>query len=448
MLLARARIDAEGRMIDADPRVLDLARRAGGELGDAMPVPEIAGLARLSRRLGIVVSRSIVVADGDEDLELWVRAEPEPAGVTIDVGGWLPRAAWRADTPSQQIEADFARTGADWTWETDASLRLTHLPIDAGSRFGFDAAAALGQPLVKLFVLAEDRHGAFPILGAVAGGMRFDGQSAVLRPTGLPVRLSAVPRVDDRGRFAGFIGSAQAIDADQSQQVTTNVGAIPARFGERLDRALRQPLERIVANASSMSAAVDGPLADSYAGYADDIATAGRHLLALVTDLVDLEAVERDDFAIVSEPIDLADVARRAAGLLSVRAAERNVRIDRPASDDTLPATGDFRRSLQVLVNLIANAVRYSPEGGMIWVRTEREGGGMCVIVADQGKGIAVADHMLIFEKFGRVDASEPGGSGLGLYISRRLARAMGGDITVDSAPGQGARFVFTLPAR
>jgi signal transduction histidine kinase len=71
-----------------------------------------------------------------------------------------------------------------------------------------------------------------------------------------------------------------------------------------------------------------------------------------------------------------------------------------------------------------------------------------CVVVADQGKGIAEGDQAMIFDKFGRVDPREPGGSGLGLYISRRLARAMGGDIIVDSAPGRGARFLFTLPAR
>jgi signal transduction histidine kinase len=82
----------------------------------------------------------------------------------------------------------------------------------------------------------------------------------------------------------------------------------------------------------------------------------------------------------------------------------------------------------------------------MIWIRTEKDADTAVLIVADQGKGIAASDHARIFEKFERVDSSEPGGSGLGLFISRRLARAMGGDIVVDSAPGQGARFVLTLP--
>jgi signal transduction histidine kinase len=83
-----------------------------------------------------------------------------------------------------------------------------------------------------------------------------------------------------------------------------------------------------------------------------------------------------------------------------------------------------------------------------VWIRTEREGDLATVIIADQGKGIAPADHERVFAKFERVDPSEPGGSGLGLYIARRLARAMGGDINLDSAPGQGARFALTLPAR
>jgi signal transduction histidine kinase len=84
----------------------------------------------------------------------------------------------------------------------------------------------------------------------------------------------------------------------------------------------------------------------------------------------------------------------------------------------------------------------------MVWIRTHRDRGTAVIIVADQGKGIAPEDQARIFEKFERVDPSEPGGSGLGLYIARRLARAMGGDLTVDSALGQGARFMLSLPGR
>ena len=231
------------------------------------------------------------------------------------------------------------------------------------------------------------------------------------------------------------------------------MGDSPARadgaaFGERLDQRCAARSRHIIDHAERLRAQPEGPLRRDYAGYADDIASAGRHLLALVDDLVDLQAVERPEFRPEVEAIDLADISRRAAGLLAVRAAGRAVRIDAPGPDETLPAIGDFTRTLQILMNLIANAVRYTPEGGQVWVRIEQEGDLAAIIVADQGKGIAEEDQARIFGKFERVDPSEPGGTGLGLYIARRLARAMHGDIAVDSAPGQGARFTFTLPSR
>lgn len=448
--VAIGRVGRDGRLLDAEPRLSDLNSRAGGKPGEPLAVPQLASIARLSLRLGIAISRNIVAADGEDDIDLWVRAEPDADGVRLEVSGWRPRAAWRA-VEDERREDDFLRTDADWVWECDSAMRLTHLSLEAGARYGFDAGKMLGQPLTLLFALEADDEGALPILTAAAEQGRFEGQVAELRGTGRRVRLSASPRVDAQLRFAGFTGAAEMIDADA--EAPAHPPAAPeavftSAFGQRLDRALRKPLSRIIANADSISAQLDGPLRTDYAEYAGDIANAGRHLLSLVDDLADLSAVERDDFEVEAEPIDLADIARRAAGLLAVRASEADVRIDKPKADESLPATGEFRRVLQIMVNLIGNALRYSPPGGSVWVRLEREGALGCVIVADQGKGIAAEDHARIFEKFGRVDPSEPGGSGLGLYIARRLARAMGGDITVDSAPGQGARFVLTLPAR
>jgi signal transduction histidine kinase len=124
------------------------------------------------------------------------------------------------------------------------------------------------------------------------------------------------------------------------------------------------------------------------------------------------------------------------------------VTIDRSETERALPATAEFRRTLQILVNLIGNAVRYSPRGSTLRLRLARDGDRAVVTVEDTGQGIAAADQARIFEKFERVDSGEPGGSGLGLYIARRLARAMGGDLTVDSAIGQGARFTLSLPVR
>lgn len=445
----RGRIDTQGRLVEADQRLSDLNARSGGVIGQPVAVPEIAALARLAGRLGILISRAMVAGDGDGDLDLWVKADPDHAGVRLEITGWRLRSPWRPGASVDERDMDFVRSGADWLWESDAALRLTFLSANAGAHHGFDPGDMLGRPLTRLFALAEDQDGAFPMLGGLAMRQHFDDQRATIRTTGQQVRLAATPRTDRMGVFAGFIGAVHLLDMPVEPAAPAPQGeGLPNAFAARLDAALRSPLGRIIANADSINAQSEGPLRQDYADYAADIANAGRHLMGLVDDLVDLQAIERPDFSVSIEPIDLADVSRRAAGLLSVRAGEARVRIDKPPLDEMLPANGEFRRALQVLVNLIGNAVRYSPSDGMVWIRTEREGNVAAVIVADQGKGIAFEDQARIFDKFERVDPREPGGSGLGLYIARRLARAMGGDITVDSAPGQGARFVFTLPYR
>jgi signal transduction histidine kinase len=450
------RVDGEGRLLAADPALLALHRRAGGREGGVLAVPQIAALARLARRLGIPISRAAIAADGDRDLDLWVRAEPDGREVALSITGWTERrAAPASDGRDADREADFLRAAADWVWETDETLRLTSLSAGAAAAIGRPPAEMVGKQLTRLFRFREGADGSLPILSALAEQTRFDGQMAELR-TGSRARyeLSGVPLIDGMGRFAGFRGSAATVrpqpasmPANDSGWSDTPTAEAPA-FGDRLDEALRRPLDQIIASAETISARESGPLSTDYQSYACDIAAAARHLLGLVDDLVDLQAIERPDFRPEIEPLDLADVARRAAGLLAVRAADRHVLISRPGEDERLPARGEFKRALQVLVNLVGNAIRYSPEGAAVWIRCEEEGEFVSVVVADQGKGIAADDQTRIFDKFERVDPSEPGGTGLGLYIARRLARAMGGDITVDSAPGQGARFTFTLPKR
>jgi signal transduction histidine kinase len=448
---AKGRLDPEGRLVAAEPRLMALHRAAGGEEGGPLAIPQIAALARLARRLGIVISRSAVAAEGEMDLDLWVRAEPTESGVDLEVTGWTARSArGPAAAPDSERQADFLRAGADWMWETDSALQLTTVSPAAAAAAGKAPAQLVGQPLTRLFRLEAGEEGELPLLTALAGQRRFDGQLAeLLGGRGGRYRLAGIPLIDGAGRFAGFRGSAAALPAASPvPPAPAETAPEPGAFGERLDKALRAPLARIIASAETIGAQGEGPIRTDYAGYAGDIATAGRHLLALVDDLVDLQAIERPDFRPEGEEIDLADVARRASGLLAVRAGERKVRIDAPAAGDSLPAAGDFRRALQIVMNLLTNAIRYSPEGGQVWIRADREGDLAALIIADQGKGISAEDQARIFEKFERVDPTEAGGTGLGLYIARRLARAMGGDVAVDSAPGQGARFTFTLPLR
>lgn len=444
--VAHATIDADGHLLDADPAIVTLNARAGGSVGALLAVPQLATVARLARRLGIVVSRGVVVSDDEADIDLWVRAQPQGDLIRLSVGGWRELAPWRGPLRSAQVHRDFQSADADWRWETDGSLRLTFVSLDAGPRFGFDAPGLLGRPLTALFALDTDDGEAIPLIEALARHRAFDAQPARLKASGRRIILSASVRLDADGAFAGFVGAVRKVEPIEPQAPVPAATTLSATFTEGLERVLRSPLARIIANADSINAQADGPLRQDYVDYAADIAGAGRHLLGLVDDLVDLQAIERPDFTLPREPVDLADLARRAAGLLSVRAADTGVTILRPAVGDGLAARGDFRRILQILVNLIGNAVRYSPSGSAVRISVARTRGSAVAMVEDQGKGIDAADQTRIFEKFERVDPSEPGGNGLGLYIARRLARAMGGDLAVESAAGEGARFTLTLP--
>jgi signal transduction histidine kinase len=442
---AHGRVDPSGRLIEADAPLAALHERAGGVPGGLLAIPQIAALARLAGRLGILVSRSVIAADGNRDVELRVKAEPDDAGVALSVGGWVSRdpVSPIGDDPDLR-DHDFLRAGADWLWETDHALRLTSISSGAIENLG-PVDPFIGQPLTGLFRFEEAEDGALPILNALAEHHRFEDQRAVLRHRDeIQLQLAGIPLIDGNGRFAGFRGTT-VLTGQPAAEDALPEAEVPDAFGRQLSQALRAPLDRIVTSAHHIEAQQDGPIRQDYAEYAGDIAAAGRHLLALVDDLVDLQAIERDDYAPERQALDLADVARRAAGLLSVRASNKQIRIDPPAENEALPAVGDYKRVLQILVNLVGNAVRYSPPDSQIWVRCEQEGDLAAIIVADQGRGISESDQEIIFEKFERLPGEEPG-SGLGLYIARRLARAMGGDVNVDSAPGQGARFVLTLP--
>ncbi len=449
-LIVTGTVDREGRLIAADSRLLALHLGAGGEAGGSLAVPQLATLARLARTLGVLVSRGVVAADGAKDLDLWVRAQPSGDTVNLAIAGWEERPQPPTDGPLLAERRDhFARLESDGGWACDAAMRLTGMSEGLAILIGANAAELIGRTLTRCFRLIEDEAGDLPLLSGVAMRQGFSEQLAELRemPTA-QLRLHAEPLSLPSGDFGGYSGGYRLIERTLAVSAPSRTAHPEGqdKFAQQLDAALRAPLARIISSADLIYERGDGPLRHDYAGYAGDISSAGRHLLGLVDDLVDLQAVERPSFRVETETIDLVDLARRAAGLLGVRASDRCVRIDPPATDEHLEAQGDFRRVLQILVNLVGNAVRYSPEGSSVWIRIEEEGDLAAIIVADQGKGIAGTDQARIFDKFERVDQNEPGGSGLGLYISRKLARAMGGDITVDSAPGQGARFILTLP--
>jgi signal transduction histidine kinase len=172
-------------------------------------------------------------------------------------------------------------------------------------------------------------------------------------------------------------------------------------------------------------------------------------LQRLVEDLQDLAQADASELTLHPEPVDLRALLPRVAAGFALEAAHKGVRLETEVAPDLPLVRADPRRVGQVVHNLIANALRYTPAGGSIRLTAAAVAGAVRVEVADTGSGIAPEHLPHIFDRFYRVDPSrarETGGSGLGLTIAKRLVEAHGGSIGVESAVGAGSRFWFTLP--
>lgn len=449
----RAVSDGADMLISADKAIAALQLRCGGDLPGMIAVPALLEVVRKARRYGLKLARTIQAQDGASAITAWVEVEPLPG---IDAGCEILLRNWHAAPLAVEDPAEFeARRGeidrqvAELTARLDAGQRVLTVEAEAPDLVPLAAAmeAGFGRPWTDFITIAGNSHSQ-PLHWRLLDGADVEVPGSPRR-----WRASLFPQAGPGREPAGFelcLVSPELPVLPPEPEAGT--AATKHRLlGRDVAPVLRQPIARIIANAETIRSRLAGPISDDYANYAADIASAGQHLLALIEDLTDLEVVEADDFSTAPDRIDLADVARQAAGILGVRAREKRIVLDAPRPGETLPAVAEFRRVLQVLINLVTNAIRYSPEESQVWIRLEDSidagPGRVRVVVADQGPGLSEADQGRVFEKFERLGRSGDGGSGLGLYISRRLARAMGGDLSVESASGQGARFILDLPA-
>ncbi len=451
-ILAQARTDAEGILLSASDVLSALQRDCGGEVPGRIAIPALAELEAKAREFGLKLGRTMRASNGREAISAWLDIIPDAEG-----GCLISATSWQVSPlpPEDQAmvsayRAEIDRALAEVTARLDAQQCLLTVEGNGADLTEVLEAmrAGIGQPWTD-FVSIEGASHRQPMHWRLLDGamLRLAGSDRQWRASLIPVE---VPGADPAGFELHLTADVPlppplAVPAAGTIVLPNNGQGL---VGRDIAPVLRQPIARIIANAETIRTRMAGPLAEEYSQYAADIAAAGQHLLALVEDLADLEVVESDDFNTAPDRIDLADVARRASGILAVRAQERGIAIDAPKQGEHLPAIAEFRRVLQVLLNLVGNAIRYAPDNSQIWIRLEDAGTRARLIVADQGPGLSEEQQAKVFEKFERLGRSgEDGGSGLGLYISRRLARAMGGELTVESAPGQGARFILEVPA-
>jgi PAS domain S-box-containing protein len=315
---------------------------------------------------------------------------------------------------------------ADGVLLTDPYGRVTAMNRALEALTGWTEAEARGRPYAEVLPLATDRA---------------DGPADLVSRYGrrVPVAVSSAPIFDARGRVVGGVDVIRDVSKERE------IDEVKSALISTVSHELRTPLT-LIHGFAELLVLRDMP-AERQRSSAVEILDASRRLARLIDDLLSVSRMESGRLVLDPRPLDLATVVERILSPFRAMAARHTLRTKLPAN---LPVVwGDPDKVEQILTNLVGNAIKYSPGGGEVLVTVDVDGDTVQVSVRDQGIGMSPRDMGQLFEKFYRVDREEvrrAGGTGLGLYITKRLVEMHGGRLWAESWPGVGSVFRFTLP--
>lgn len=375
---------------------------------------------------------------------------------------------------------DMLRSAVDWLWETDARLNLTFVSPPIATTLGIPAQMLIGRNLHHLFGLEKGGRANGRMAAAIAARRSFrdehfeldvdDGTRTSYRITGVPYYEEA------KGRFAGYRGTGTAMseaaaciddNADDAGQLVEMLDSALARkdqlewelskVGDEtlqsrlagIAHELRTPLNAIIGFAEVIKEQHLGDDPQRCQDYARDIHESGLHLLEIVNDLIDLAKIDAGYQDLEAERLDVEPIVSSAFRMLKVKAREAGLELVNEVAPGTPMVRGERHALRQILLNLLTNAIKYTPTGGAVGAECRVEGTEMLdLTVWDTGVGIAPEELERVFERSYRVPQQgiERPGSGLGLSIARNLARAMSGEIVIASRTGKGTRVTLRMP--
>ena len=243
--------------------------------------------------------------------------------------------------------------------------------------------------------------------------------------------------------------AARVRGAIERRRLVLEMQQLRSTFTSMLVHDLRSPLTIITGYLQLLEGSAES-LPPKHRRYLGSIREACVRMIALIGDILDVSKLEEGKLTLELEEVDLVEIAGEIVERLRPVALQHSVMVDFEPAAPTLRVTVDPRRLEQVLMNLLGNALKFTPPGGRIGVTVGRDGDAVQVVVSDSGPGIAPDEMPLLFEKFSQTSAAKFArgpGTGLGLVICRYLVEAHGGRIWAESEPGHGSRFIFRLPA-
>ncbi|MBL4801923.1 MAG: PAS domain-containing protein [Emcibacter sp.] len=384
----------------------------------------------------------------------------------------------------QQRFRDFARATSDWYWEIDRDYNITYISDRLMAITGMPVVLLTGKRFEDFGDLKVDVDGQVLGCESFLDGMKpFRDQLFMIRNSDEEMvynHLSGVPIFDSAtGEFMGYRGAGMDVTVNYKARMETiaiqkslehtleeltnkNIqldmacAETEVAFGAKneflaaMSHELRTPLNAIIGFAEAMKMEVFGELNPQYVSYSNDIMSAGKHLLELINDVLDVAVLESGKLKLDTEEISLKEVVDRALNLVVLRANQKYLDISAVKVEQEFNILVDERRAVQIFVNLLSNAVKFTPDYGKIGVRVVQENSStVAVTVWDTGIGISDEQNELVFEKFHQatdnIYSRKEEGSGLGLHISQHLARQMGGDIVLKSVVNEGSEFTVTF---
>ena len=289
--------------------------------------------------------------------------------------------------------------------------------------------------------------------GKVHGGVRLGyAEFRTLEPTfvqRLGLIVDHIALVAEVGRVTQE-SAARLTEVERVNAELDEIDRMKGEFLSMISHELRTPLTAIIGYTDLLLRQIHGSLNDRQSRYQDAVKKAAHRLLALINDLLDVNRLESGQIVLNLEPLSLLDAVRRATAQIENTAEHRRValRLDMPAGHISVSA--DHERLHQVLMNLLDNAIKFTPAGGTVTVRVDQQPDSATVAVVDSGVGVPREQLERIWDRFHQVDSSTRrhfGGTGLGLAIVRHLVEGHGGHVTAASeGTGKGSVFAFTLP--
>jgi len=417
---------------ELEARTQDLTRSVGelralGEVGQA-----ISSTLDLGTVLNAIVSRAVQLSglDGGVVFEYDEAAEEFAQRAMTGTSGTLAEA--RRTTRIRKGEGVLGRTAitlepvqvADIVLPGAYEGRLREILIDSGVRAILAVPMVREGQLIGCLAVTRNQPGDFPA-ETIDLLRTFATQSALAIQN---ARL--FHEIEDKSR------QLEAASRHKSE------------FLANMSHELRTPLNAIIGFSEVLSERMFGELNEKQEEYLKDIYASGQHLLSLINDILDLSKIEAGRMELEVADFSLPAAIDNALILVRERASRRGIKLGSAIDDRVGMIRGDERKVKQVLLNLLSNALKFTPEGGRIDVRATINDGMAEISVADTGVGIAPEDQEAIFEEFRQVGTADKKveGTGLGLALSRKFIELHGGRIWVKSQSGEGSTFTFTLP--